>query len=162
MPTNLVVNNNNFAYPLPGDEPGWGEGATGWAVEVTDVLQGLQGANDIPQTLFDIANNISSPTMIVGLLFNPATVRSAVVEYSIYRKTDTVGNEFAEKGTLELIYKNGGPINSKWTIGRVFFGDDAGLLFTMSDAGQVLYTSSNIAGANYTGTFHFSARVTLQ
>lgn len=160
MPQNLVVNNNTFAYPIPGDEPGWGEGATDWAVEVTGVLDSLQGSNDIPQTSFTVANNTSSVADVVGLLFNPAQVRSAVVEYSIYRKTDS--NELAEKGTLEIIYKNGGTIGSKWTLGRVFFGDDGGMLFTMTDAGQVQYTSTNLAGTNYTGTMHFSARVTLQ
>lgn len=160
MPTNLTVNNNTFAYPSDGDEPGWGADATGWATEVTDVLQGLQGTNDIAQTTFTVANNISSAADVVGLLFNPATVRSAVVEYSVYRKTDS--NELAEKGTLELIYKNGGTIGAKWTIGRVFFGDDGGMLFTMTDTGQVQYTSTNLSGTNYSGTMHFSGRVTLQ
>lgn len=160
MPQNLVVNNNTFAYPVAGDEPGWGEAATGWAVEVTAVLDSLSGTNDIPQTSFNIANNTSSPAEVTGLLFNPASVRSAVVEYSVYRHTDS--NELAEKGTLELIYKNGGTTNAKWTIGRVFFGDDGGMIFTMTDAGQVQYTSTNVTGTTYTGTMHFSARVTLQ
>lgn len=160
MPTNLVVNNNTFAYPVPGDEPGWGEGATGWAEEVTTVLQGLDNGNDILQTSFNIANNTSSASDVVGLIFNSATVRSAVVSYSIYRKTDT--NELAEVGELDLIYKNGGTIGSKWSIGREFSGNDAGLLFTMTDTGQVQYTSTNVTGTNYSGTMHFSAKVTLQ
>lgn len=160
IPQNLVVNNNTFAYPVAGDEPGWGEAATGWAVEVTDALQALEGTDDILQTTFNIANNVSSVSEVVGLIFNSAQVRSAIVEYSVYRKTDS--NELAETGTLHLVYKNGGTINSKWAIGRVFFGDDAGILFTMTDAGQVQYTSTNVSGTNYSGTMHFSAKVTLQ
>jgi hypothetical protein len=160
MPTNLTVNNNTFAYPVPGDEPGWGEGATGWAVEVTEVLESLQGTDDIPETTFNVANNISVATDIVGLVFNPATVRSAVVDYSIYRSTDT--NELAEKGKLELVYKNGASPGLKWTIGRVFFGDDSGVTITMTDGGQAQYTSTNVSGTGYTGEMKFEATVTQQ
>lgn len=160
MPQDLIVNNNTFAYPVTGDEPGWGEPATGWAAEVTNVLSELQGGNDIIQTSFNVANNISSPLDVVGLIFNPAQVRSAVVEYSVYRTTDT--NELSETGELFLVYKNGGTIGSKWSIGRMFFGDDSGIVFTMSDSGQIQYTSTNVTGANYSGTMHFLGKATLQ
>lgn len=160
MSKNLTVNNNTYAYPEPGDEPGWGAGTTGWAEEVTDVLATIQGPDDIPETTFIIANNMSSATDITGLTFNPITVRSAVVDYSIYRSTSLT--ELAEKGRLDLIYKNNGPVNNKWTIGRVFFGDDAGVIFTITDAGQMQYTSSNLSGTGYVGEIKFEAIVTQQ
>lgn len=160
MPTNIIINNNTFAYPSPGDEPGWGSQATDAMVEVAEVLNNLQGADDIPETSFNVANNQVSASDIVGLVFNPATVRSATVDYSIYRNTDSV--ELAEKGKLELVYKNGGPNGEKWTIGRVFFGDDAGLIITMTDAGQAQYTSTNISGTGYTGEMRLEATVTQQ
>lgn len=160
MAINLTVNNNTFPYPEPGDEPGWGEGATGWAEEVTTVLNNLSGTDDILETTFNVANNVSSSQDIVGLTFNPSTVRSAVIDYSIYRSTSST--ELAEKGKLELIYKNGATPTTKWTIGRVFFGDDGGVEFTMTDAGQIQYTSSNLAGTSYSGVMHFEATVTQQ
>lgn len=160
MATNLTVNNNVYAYPEPGDEPGWGADATGWAEEVTTVLTSLQGADDIPETTFNIANNQSSLATVTGLDFNPATVRSAVIDYSIYRTTNST--ELAEKGTLELVYKNGGTVTEKWSIGRVFFGDDAGVEFSMTDAGQMEYTSTNVSGTGYVGEMKFEARCTLQ
>ena len=160
MPTDLIVNNNIFAYPDDGDPPGWGADATGWAVEVTDVLQTLAGTNDITETIFTLTNNTSSPSNITALSFNPSTVRSATVEYSIYILTSST--ERAEAGTLKLVYKNGGPIGAKWSIGNVFFGDDCGIVFSVTDAGQVQYTSTNIAGTGYSGVIHFTATVTLQ
>lgn len=160
MSRNLTVNNNTFPYPDDGDEPGWGGAATDWAEEVTDVLEVLLGADDIPETTFNVANNISSPLDVVGLVFNPAVVRSAVVDYSIYRSTNTT--ELAEKGRMELIYKNGGTPGSKWTIGRAFFGDDAGLTFTMTDAGQIQYVSTNVTGTSYVGQMVFEAEAILQ
>jgi hypothetical protein len=158
--TNLTVNNNTFPYPESGDEPGWGGPATDWAVEVTGVLNTLQGVDDIPETTFNLANNTVTPQDVVGLVFNPATVRSAVVDYSIYRSTTTT--ELAEKGKLELIYKNGGNPGEKWTIGRVFFGDDAGITITMTDGGQAQYVSSNLGGSSYVGQMKFEAVVTQQ
>ena len=160
MPIDLVVNNNHFAYPSPGDEPGWGPPATNWATEVTDVLANIQNPDDITQTSFSLANNTSTPTNIFGLAFNPGTVRSAVVDYSIYIHTTSA--EFAEKGTLDLVYKNGGTIGSKWSIARVIIGDDAGINFNILDSGQVQYTSTNVAGTGYTAVIKFEARTTAQ
>lgn len=239
MPTPLVVNNNTFEYPIPGDEPGWGEGATGWAVEVTDVLSNLQGTDDIPETTFSVANNVASPANVVGLLFNSSTVRAGVIDYSVYRSNEedfdptdvnittniitivghvltndsqvtfattgglpgglsggtyyyvvnaatntfqvaaTVGGsaidlttqgtgvhtvriELAEKGKFEFVFKNGAPVGTKWSMGRVFFGDDAGMVFSMTDAGQMQYTSTNLNGTDYSGTMKFEATVTQQ
>lgn len=160
MPTNIIINNNNFAYPSPGDEPGWGEAASGAMIEVAAVLSTIQGTDDIPETTFNVANNVSSSMDVTGLVFNPATVRSSVVDYSCYRTTSTT--ELAEKGQLQLIYKNGATPGTKWSIGRVFFGDDSGLAFTMTDAGQVQYTSTNLSGTSYTGELKFEAFVTQQ
>lgn len=92
--------------------------------------------------------------------FNPTAVRGANLDYSIYRNTSTT--EFAEKGQLQLVYKNGGTVGSKWTIGRVFFGDDAGITFTMTDAGQIQYTSTNMSGTGYSGIVKFEAKALLQ
>lgn len=160
MPTNIVINNNTFAYPSPGDEPGWGEPATNAMVEVANVLANVQGPDDILETTFSISNNNASPLDVAGLAFNPVTVRSAIIEYSIYRSTTT--NELAEKGTIELVYKNGGTVGNKWTISRSFLGDDSGVIITFTDAGQGQYTSTNVSGASYTGIIRFEAKVTNQ
>lgn len=160
MSTDLTVNNNIFAYPTPGDDPGWGEGASGWAEEVTSVLGSVVGPDDIIETTFNIGNNVSSAQDVVGLTFNPTTVRGVSVEYTIYRISSTT--ELAEKGTLQLIFKNDAPTNTKWTIGRSFFGDDSGLNLTMTDGGQVQYTSTNVSGTGYTGVIHFEASSLLQ
>lgn len=160
MPINLNVNNNNFAYPSDGDEPGWGNAATGWAEEVTTVLSGVQGSDDILPTSFNVANNIASPADVVGLIFNPTTVRSAEVSYSIYRRTDT--NELAETGRMLVVYKNGGNTGEKWSVGQTILGDDSGVVFTMTDAGQIQYTSNDVTGSNYVGQIRFYAKSITQ
>lgn len=160
MAINLEVNNNTYAYPSPGDEPGWGQAATGWATEVTTVLSTIVNADDILETGFNIANSVSSVANVTALSFNPGTVRSVDVEYSIYRFSSL--NELSEAGTLTLVFKNGGTIGSKWSIGRVSVGDDAGVNFFMTDAGQMQYTSTAITGTSYQGTLKFTAKTTNQ
>lgn len=160
MSTNLTVNNNIFAYPDPGDEPGWGQAATGWASEVTTVLSSIQSADDILETSFSIANDTLSPLNIEGLFFNPVTVRGATIQYSFYRTTSLT--ELAEKGIIELVYKNGGTSGSKWTLSRSFVGDDAGVTISMTDAGQGQYISSNLSGTSYAGVIKFSAQAIAQ
>jgi hypothetical protein len=157
MPT-LIVNNIPFDYPAPGASPGWGEPSTGWAVEVTKALIELLGPNDIPETSFNVANNISVFTNISNLVFNTGAVRSATIDYSIYRISDTVTYGNVEAGTIKIIYDNNAPVNSKWTLGVYNQVGTAGMQFSITDAGQVQYKSSNILGTGYSGEMHFRAK----
>lgn len=156
MSKTLTINNKEFEYPEVGQEPGWGEDATAWAEEVTEVLNAIAGPDDILETTFTINNNISTPANIAGLLFNTATVRSAVIEYNIYRTTNT--NEVAENGTISVVYKS---VVDTWDLSQVTNGD-AGVYFTITNSGQVQYESTNITGLNYDGVISFEARAILQ
>lgn len=153
----LIVNNSTFNYPEPGDPKGWGEDATGWATEVTLLLSDLKGPNDIIQTAFSINNNQAVASNIIGLAFDSATVRYAIVDYTIYRSTST--NEVAEGGQLHLIYKN---VAATWLIEQDRQGDDSGVVITITNGGQLQYTSSNLAGLSYSGTISFRARTLNQ
>jgi hypothetical protein len=165
MPISLTVNNLPFEYPVPGDSPGWGEGATGWAEEVTLVLNNLQGPNDIIQTSFSnpgFANNVSTPTNVTGLSFNTGQVRAAFIEYSIYRTSTLNPSGNAEAGIMIIVYDNLAASGSKWslTIGPV--NGNSGVSFSITDAGQIQYISTDIGSAGYSATMHFSAKALNQ
>ncbi len=155
MAVTLTVNNKEFLYPQVGEEPGWGEDATAWAEEVTDVLNALAGPDDILQTTVTINNNQASAANIAGLLFNTATVRSAVIDYNIYRTTSL--NEVVEAGTLLIMYKS---VANEWSVSQILNGD-AEVYFTITTTGQLQYTSSSLAGTSYTGTMTFEAAAIL-
>ena len=157
----LVINNVTYNYPGPGEDPGWGEDATGWAEEVTSVLSSLLGAGDILETTFNVANNVTSATNITGLSFDTATVRSAVIEYSIYRISDTTTSGKAETGVLDIVYDNSASSGNKWLLSQESNGD-SGITFDITDAGQFTYTSTDIGSTNYSGVFKFKARTTSQ
>lgn len=155
MAVNLTVNGTTFAYPENGEEPGWGESATAWAEEVTTVLASVLGTNDIVQTSFNIANNVGAATNITGLVFNTAAVRAAIIEYSLYRVTDS--NEVAESGLLNVVYKTNAAV---WELSQISVGDSQ-VTFSVTNTGQFQYTSTNLAGTNYSGLMKFRARTVL-
>src|ERR1019366_608799 len=116
MPVTLIVNNIPYEYPVPGDAPGWGQPATDWATEVTLVLNNLLGPNDIIESTFNIANNISSSTNVNGLTFNTGQVRSAFINYTVYRTSTAHPTGQAEAGELIIVYDNLAASRSKWSL----------------------------------------------
>ncbi len=161
MPTSITVNNIPIEYPSPGDEPGWGEEATTFAEEVANVLEDLNNSNDILETSFSVGNGQTGQP-VTGLAFNTGAVRSAEVSYSVRRVTDSSASGNIEAGTMTAVYDDNGGSGSKWflAVGNIA-GPGAGITFTISDAGQVLYTSTSIAGANYDGEMRFRAKTIL-
>lgn len=161
MPQTLIVNNIPFEYPVAGDEPGWGQPASDWAAEVTDVLSDLLGSNDITQTSFNIQNNISVFTDISSLSFNTGQVRSAIIQYSIYRTSTANPSGQAESGIIAIVYDNAAPVNQKWSVTQTANGN-AGVLFNVTDSGQFQYKSTDINSTGYSGLMKFRAQTLLQ
>lgn len=155
MSRDLTVRNTTYKYPEQGEDPKWGENAVDWAEAVTNVLATVVGANDILSSSFTVANNTTST--VTNLALDPATVRSAVVEYDIYRVTDSTTSGKSESGLILLEYDTNASSGNKWLMTQ-FSNGDAGVTFDMDDDGQMDYTSSNILGSNYAGTMHFRAR----
>jgi len=162
MPVNIVVNNIPISYPSPGDEPGWGESGTQFAVEVAEVLNSLVNANDILETTFSVANNITTFTNVAGLSFSTGQVRSAEIIYSIYRTSTLNPFGIVESGSMNVVYDGNAPVNEKWkfAVGNVA-GPGAGVTFTITDAGQVQYKSTDIGAAGYSGEMRFRAKTIL-
>lgn len=142
MSIQLTVNNIPFDYPNPGEQAPWGEGATGWATEVTRVLNSLKGNSDILETGANIANNITSAQDVTDFKFDPGTVRSFAVRGNITRLYDTnsVYEEFVLVGVKDA---------TGWTLQQDGVGN-SGITFSITPAGQVQYISSNLS---YTSTY---------
>lgn len=148
--SDLLVNNEVYAYPDPGTEPGWGTDATGWAEAVTEVLASLAGPGTINEVQSNIENNISIDTSVAGLIFASSLTQSAIVMYRIQRDSDSI-SPLIEAGRLDIVLNNG-----VWEMSReITGGNPAGVSFDVDGTGQVVYQSTNIAGANYTGSVKF-------
>jgi hypothetical protein len=161
LSTPLVVNNKTFDYPTDNQDPGWGQDASDWAAEVTEVLANVLAPGDILETTFDIADNTSVSAAIQGLAFDSTVTRAASITYSIYRtSTDTpAGN--AESGVIDIVYDNQATAGTKWKMTQRTNGS-SGVVLTISDLGQFSYLSSQIdtGSGGYSGTLTFSAKST--
>lgn len=87
---------------------------------------------------FSAANNQSSPTNITGLAFANASIRSFQTVISIF--IDATSDLFAQ---YQL---NGIQKGSSWEMSQEFVGDDTGIEFSITNAGQVQYISTNVSG----------------
>lgn len=161
MPKTLIVNNDEYQYPVAGEDPGWGEEATGWAEAVTEVLNDLQTPGDILQTTFSIP--LTGSGDVNGLLLGTATVRAARVDYSIYRVSTASPSGTVETGTFVAVYDNSASPGSRWTLTQQYQGN-ALVTFDITDSGQFTYVSS--AGPHsapgYSGIMKFRAKVLNQ
>lgn len=153
----LQVDGTTYEFPVSGENPNWAEGVTGWAEGVTDVLNSLLALGDILETPFTISNNVATPSDINGLLFDAGVVRSAVIEYSVYRRTDSVLSGNAESGIITLVYDDDAAPNNKWKMTQEQNGT-SGVVLNILDSGQMQYISSNLSGANYSGLIKFRAK----
>lgn len=162
MSVTLTVNNIPFEYPTPGQEPGWGQPATDWAIEVTEVLNEVLGPNDISETSFAIQNNIAVDTNVANLAFNTGQVRSALINYSIYRTSTANPSGKVETGDIRMIYDNSAAPGSKWLFAVQNKVGVSGVSFSVTDLGQVQYQSTDIGTPGYSGVMHFRAKVLAQ
>lgn len=107
---------------------------------------------------FQLTNNNATPADIVGLSFGKAGVSQAIFDYVIQRVT-TGGSatELIEAGIKYAVYN---PTSNDWSIGPLGTpGPDAGgITFSITAAGQVQYTSSNITGTHSISRIVWRAR----
>lgn len=106
---------------------------------------------DINQTSFSAANNQASAANVTGFSFANASVRSfeALVSVSIDATSDLYA-QFKIFGIQK---------SSSWEITTSYVGDDTGIVFTITNAGQIQYTSTNITGFT-SNAMRFRAQVT--
>lgn len=155
---NLTINGQIFDFPTSGQEPNWADGLSGWAEEVTTVLNSIAGTGTINETQVTIDNNATNK-VVNGLLFNEAFTQGMEITYRIYRKTDSI--ELAEKGSLDVVFKPGAV--EKWFISRrIDAGDDSLVALDITDQGQITYTTTPIAGTNYQGYIRFKTKNVLE
>jgi len=152
MAIQLTVNNQIFDYPENGEQPGWGEDATAWAEAVTDLLQTLQGDNDIPLTSFTILDGQTNQN-VTGLVFNLTQVTQFQIEYFIQRNGTATA---VETGIIQGVWDGTNISFSQETTSVDSVATEVGVTFSALTTGQFQYSSSVFPG--HTGsTMKFKA-----
>jgi len=108
-------------------------------------------AGDINETSFSAANNQASPANVTGLAFANATVRSFKALVSV---TIDATSDLFEAFELMAVQKG-----ATWDMTISSVGDDSGVVFSITNSGQIQYTSTNITGF-VSNTIKFKAYTT--
>lgn len=160
MAIELVVNGQTIEFPSSAESPNWSSGVIQFAQAVTDALSVAIGPYDIPPQVMTIdAYNPGTNINVLNLAFSTATVRSANIRYAVYRSTSST-NAY-EAGNLTIVYNPDGPVTNKWEIERDFVGNGQ-ITFSITDAGQVRFTTATLAGTSHTGRLSYSGVALLQ
>jgi hypothetical protein len=119
--------------------------------QVDTIIAGITSPGDLDDTAFSFANNQSAAANVTGFAFANATVRSfkALVSVSVDATTDLF-----EVVEIEGIHKG-----SEWDYSISTAGDVTGVVFSITSAGQIQYTSPSFAGF-VSGTIKFRALTT--
>lgn len=120
---------------------------------VEDILKKL-GQEEV----FTLVNNQAAAADVTNLVLNKTGTTMAVFEYLIQRVT-TGGSavELTEVGILMFVYE---PTSESWAMVTVseHNPDDAGVVFSITAAGQVQYTTTNIGGTASISTLWYRLR----
>jgi hypothetical protein len=125
--------------------------ASWWNVLRTGLLQ-MFGLGAVGEGQITLTNNAGA-TAVTGVTCDSALYRTLIVDYDIYRKTDTAASELRATGRLVIQWS---PQNSSWNIASEEYVPNVahGVTWTLTGTTvvQLNYASSNLAGANYVGT----------
>jgi hypothetical protein len=127
----------------------------GIAISSTQVMilqdQGMTAFfNEEVQANVTIDNNQVSAANVSNLVFDGAVAKKFIVDYGLYRSTDTTS--LAQAGRLRGVYNEE---DAEWYLSDDYSGQNAGVTFSITNGGQIQYTSSNISGTGYVGTLEY-------
>lgn len=157
----LTVNGTSYEFPENNEDPNWAQDVTQWAEAMSLAVTDLQAASDLIVGSEVIGNNVTSSTPIPDLVFSPQTIRAVHIAYVVHRKSTANPSGNYETGTIYVVYDEDAASGSIWNIGLNRIGT-AGVSFTMTDFGQLEYTSTDINSTGYVGSMTYSVKVFLQ
>lgn len=151
----VVIQGTTYTLPVQGTQPPWGEDMSDLISAIVTALTAVSGTGDISRSTFTVANGTASATNVTGLAFDIATIRGATIDYVLFRTSSTTTT--VEKGIM-LVGYNG----TSWDLARGPVTADAGVVFSITNSGQVQYTSTTYGGTGYSGIMVFRAQALTQ
>lgn len=154
----ITISGQVIDFPDVAQSPVWAEAIIQFAEAVESALSSVAGAFDVAPQLYTMVSNANTNVALPSLSFPTSQVQGALITYSVYRTTNST--KVSEFGTLEITYNPDGPINNKWEIAREFTGN-AQVTFTVTDTGQVEFSSTALTGSSHSGLIGYTAKALL-
>jgi hypothetical protein len=157
----IIIKGTPIQFPDSGSSPNWAPAVIEAVEALTDAVNSVTATYDVPPQVQNIDANNSSVNVNINNLNFPATdVRSATIFYAVHRHTEDSGppdgQEVTEAGTLEINYNASRPSSQKWELIRTG-GSNAYIDFTVTDLGQIQFTTTALTGINHTGIISYRA-----
>lgn len=143
--SSVTLANQNDSAQFGTDRTNW------WSYAIAK-----QPISIIPKTNFTLTNNQSSPANVDSLSFDKTVYRTAIIKIDVRRKTDTASSEVRATHYVHASYNLQA---DTWSILDSPQGDDDGIVLSITNAGQMQYTSTNITGANGIHNAYFNAEL---
>lgn len=159
MSVEITIQGTPVTFPTSGSSPDWAPALVQFAQLVEAALAGVAGSFDVAPQAQTIDAQNPDTAEIASLSFPTSDVRAAFIPYAVYR--DTATQTVTEGGELFIVYNETGPTNNKWSISQRRTGD-ASITFSISDVGQVSFTTTEVTGGTHVGVISFSGRAILQ
>lgn len=158
MPT-INIQGTIINFPESAQSPNWADPIIQFAEAVAAALQSVAGPFDVPPQIFVMTSNANTDVSLPSLAFPTSDVRGATIMYTVFRTTTT--DTAYEEGHIEVVYNPDNPIGNKWDISREYTGDGK-ITFSITDNGQVQFTSALLPGLNHVGSIGYTAKSLLQ
>lgn len=142
-------------FPDTGNSPVWSDAVIQFAQAVEAALATITGPFDVAPQIYNMESNLNINVTIPSLQFPTSDVRGAFVRYTVSRSTSTASAY--EGGQIMVDYNPDNPIGNKWEIAREYAGDGS-ITFTITDVGQIQFTTVALGGINHSGQIAFTAQ----
>lgn len=156
---NITIGGTVIDFPDSAESPNWAPSIIQFAQAVASTLSTVVNTYDIASQVYTMVANVNSGVSLPNLSFSTSAVRAAFIRYSVFRSTTTANG--SEAGTLVIVYNPNNAPGLKWEKIQVSAAD-ASVSFTITDAGQVQFSSTALAGASHTGFISYVAQALTQ
>lgn len=161
----ITIKGTVINIPDSGASPNWSPAIIEAFQAIADAVNAVTATFDVaPQVQNIDANNSSTNVEINNLNFPSSDVRAATVYYSVYRTTEDSGppdgEEVTEAGSIQINFNDSYPVTQKWEIIREYEGD-ASITFSVTDLGQLQFSTTALDGINHTGILSYRAIAVL-
>lgn len=159
----INIAGTQIQFPDSATSPNWAEPVVQFAEAVAAALSAVSGPFDISPQVYDMVASVNTNVDIPNLSFPPSEVRSSTITYAIFRDPDTAisGNIVVESGTIIITYSDDALVGEKWIKTRQYEGD-ASVTFSVTDVGQVQFSSTSIGSGTHEGRITYSAKSLLR
>lgn len=161
----IVINGVTVNFPLSGDAPNWSTAIIQAIQLIAEALTLSNGPFDIPPQNYVMTSNVNTNVPIPNLSFPVSAVSGAIVFYGVNRSSTGIGaQQLSQSGLLILNYDPTQSPGNLWQVNDEFAASSpsgAQISFSMSDTGQLQFSTTAITGVSPSGNINFRALAVL-